>query len=104
MFGIKWLKSLKSDKTDNTEDQVSDIKITGTKCYVDIEYDNNIVRFGGEMECNGFGADIDDMMWIRHRGEITGNELDEIVEKVKIHNKHTKGMKIVFYRQDGSEY
>lgn len=37
---------------------MKEIKITGTKWYVDIEYKENIARFGGEMCVDGFYATV----------------------------------------------
>ena len=41
-----------------------EIKITGTKWYVDIEYKENIARFGGEMCVDGFYATVNRISWI----------------------------------------
>ena len=37
---------------------MKEIKITGTKWYVDIEYKENIARFCGEMCVDGFYATV----------------------------------------------
>lgn len=37
---------------------MNEIKITGTKWYVDIEYDGNIARFDGELCIDGFYANV----------------------------------------------
>lgn len=47
---------------------MNEIKITGTKWYVEIECDGNIARFDGELCIDGFCAKANTLMWIKHKG------------------------------------
>ena len=62
---------------------MKEIKITGTKWYVDIEYKENIARFGGEMCVDGFYATVNSISWIKHQGYIEKNELTELIKAVR---------------------
>ena len=53
---------------------MKEIKITGTKWYVDIEYKENIARFGGEMCVDGFYATVNSISWIKHQEYIEKND------------------------------
>lgn len=44
---------------------MGEIKITGTKWYVDIEWDENIARFDGELCLDGFYANANTLTWIK---------------------------------------
>lgn len=79
------------------------IKITGTKWYVDVEYKDNIARFGGEMCADGFYATVNGISWIRHHGYIKKNELTELIKAIREQNKNSS-FKIEFVNDDGSEY
>ena len=72
---------------------MKEIKITGTKWYVDIEYKENIARFGGEMCVDGFYATVNRISWIKH----------ELIKAVRKQNKNSS-FKIEFVNDDGSEY
>ena len=56
------------------------MKVTGTKCYVQIEDDaGNIARFDGEVCFRAFCAWADSIQWSRHNGEATGQDRIELV-------------------------
>lgn len=71
---------------------MKEIKITGTKWYVDIEYKENIARFGGEMCVDGFYATVNSISWIKHQEYIEKNELTELIKRCesKIRIVHSK--------------
>ena len=51
------------------------MKVTGRKCYVQIEDDaGNIARFDGEVYFRKFCALADSIQWIRHNGEATEHD------------------------------
>ena len=77
---------------------MKEIKITGTKWYVDIEYKENIARFGGEMCVDGFYATVNSISWIKHQGYMT-----ELIKAVRKQDKNSS-FKIEFVNDDGSEY
>ncbi len=79
------------------------VKITGTKCYVNIEYDGNIVRFDGEMCVDGFYAYVNSYYWIKHRGFADQTDLSEIAKIIRESNK-TNNFKVYFVNSDGSDY
>ena len=83
--------------------KMKEIKITGTKWYVDIEYKENIARFGGEMCVDGFYATVNSISWIKHQGYIEKNELTELIKAVRKQNKNSS-FKIEFVNDDGNEY
>lgn len=62
---------------------MKEIKITGTKWYVDIEYEGNIARFDGELGNNGFYARKDSVTWICHKGFVTDESREEFIRKVQ---------------------
>ena len=82
---------------------MKEIKITGTKWYVDIEYKENIARFCGEMCVDGFYATVNSISWIKHKGYIEKNELTVLIKAVRKQNKNSS-FKIEFVNDDGSEY
>ena len=82
---------------------MEDIRITGTKWYVDIEYKENIARFDGEMCVNGFYATVDSLSWIKHKGNIDEDEVPNLIKAVRKYNKKNK-FKIYFVNEDGSKY
>ena len=82
---------------------MSDINISGTKWYVDIEYKGNVIRFDGEMCVNGFCAIVNSWSWIKHTGDIDEYELPELIKAVKKYNKKNY-FKVYFVNDDGSEY
>ena len=82
---------------------MKEIKITGTKWYVDIEYKENIARFGGEMCVDGFYATVNSISWIKHQGYIEKNVLTELIKAVRKQDKNSS-FKIEFVNDDGSEY
>lgn len=57
------------------------VKIIGTKSYVDIEYQDNVIRFDGELCTDGFYAIVLSGQWLRHSGSITQQEIISIVEE-----------------------
>ena len=74
-----------------------DIKITGTKWYVDIEYQGNIARFDGTLGLNEFAAIASPMTWVRHAGPVKEGELLELMCAVREYCKRKNdGSKIVF--------
>ena len=62
---------------------MKEIKITGTKWYMDVECDGNIARFSGELGDNGFYADANSVMWIRHSGFATDESRVELIRDVQ---------------------
>lgn len=62
---------------------MNEIKITGTKWYVDIEYDGNIARFDGELCIDGFYANANTMKWINHKGSAIEEDKIRLINNVK---------------------
>ena len=82
---------------------MKEIKITGTKWYVDIEYKENIARFGGEMCVDWFLCNSKQNILDKTSGYIEKNELTELIKAVRKQNKNSS-FKIEFVNDDGSEY
>ena len=80
-----------------------EIKITGTKWSVDVEYKGYIVRFGGEMCEHAFYAYINSRSFIKYGEYKDMFNLQELLEKVEQHNKETE-YKLYFTNDDGSDY
>lgn len=83
--------------------KMENVRVTGTKWYIDVEYKGNIVRFNGEMCMNGFYATVNALSWIKHKGNIDEDELPNIIKSVQKYNKKNT-FKIYFVNDDGSEY
>mgnify|MGYP000118704475 CR=1 FL=1 len=79
------------------------IKSTGTKWYIDIEYEGNIARFDGEMCTDGFYANTNAISWIKYQGNVDKFELSKLINAVQEYNKNNK-FKIYFVNDDGNEY
>ena len=77
------------------------MKVTGTKCRVQIEDDaGNIARFDGEVCFREFCALADSIQWIRHNGEATDQDRIDLIYKATRYGKDT-GTKILFFSSDG---
>lgn len=81
----------------------NDIKITGTKWYVDVEYKENVARFDGEMCVDGFYAIASSVSWLKHKGVIMQDDLYHLVKAVVRYNKKNP-FKVYFFNDDGSRY
>lgn len=81
----------------------NNIKITGTKWYVDVEYEENIARFDGEMCVDGFYAIASSVSWIKHKGMIRQDDLHHLIKAVIRYNKKNS-FKVYFFNDDGSKY
>ena len=77
------------------------MRVTGTKCCVQIEDDaGNIARFDGEVCFREFCALADSIQWIRHNGEATDQDRIDLIYKATRYGKDT-GTKILFFSSDG---
>lgn len=73
------------------------MKVTGTKCYVQIEDDaGNIARFDGEVCFREFCTLADSIQWIRHNGEATEQDRIDLIYKATRYGKDT-GTKIQYH-------
>lgn len=79
------------------------MKITGTKWYVDIEYNENIARFNGELCIDGFCARGDSVAWLKHKGIADDNERLKLIKNVIEYSRKNK-FKVYFIHEDGSNY
>ncbi|MBQ1735149.1 MAG: hypothetical protein II038_09735 [Lachnospiraceae bacterium] len=79
-----------------------DIKITGTKCYVDIQYEGKTARFWGDLCVNGFSAIASTMEWILPEGETKVSEEDRssLIVAIRRHQRW-KRFKIIFVDDHG---
>jgi len=80
---------------------MNNIRITGTKWYVKVEYGDCIARFDGEMCVDGFYAIASSISWIKHIGSITQDEVATLIEAVMHFNKKN-AFKVYFVNDDGS--
>ena len=65
------------------------MKITGTKCYIQIEDDNgDIARFDGEACLGVFYADAEPVQWIRHKGEATDKDRIDLIYRATRYGKN----------------
>ncbi len=77
------------------------MKVTGTKCYVQIEDDaGNIARFDGEVCFGEFCALADSIEWVRHSGEATEQDRIDLIYQATRYGKDT-GTRILFFSSDG---
>lgn len=77
------------------------MKVTGTKCYVQIEDDaGNIARFDGEVCLGEFCALADSVEWVRHSGEATEQDRIDLIYQATRYGKDT-GTRILFFSSDG---
>lgn len=81
---------------------MNEIKITGTKWYVDIEYDGNIARFDGELCIDGFYANANTMKWINHKGSAIEEDKVRLIHNV-IKNVNKQKFKVLFVDDNGNE-
>ena len=82
---------------------MENIRITGTKWYVDVEYKENIIRFDGELCLNGFYANVNTFSWIKCKGNFSEDELPKLIKAVQKYNKKNT-FKIYFVNDDGSVF
>ena len=80
---------------------MDDIRITGGREYVNVEYKGNIAHFGGEMCVDAFYAVLSSLSWIKRSKEITEDDLSELIEAVLKTNEKDK-YKVFFCNDDGS--
>ena len=80
---------------------MEEIKITGTKGYVQIEDNGNIARFNGELCDDGFYAKADSIQWVRHKGVAADKDRIDLICKV---TKYVKGhdFKVLFYDENNN--
>lgn len=81
---------------------MNEIKITGTKWYVDIEYDGNIARFDEELCLDGFYANATAMTWIKHKGSVIEEDKIRLIHNVK-KNINEQKFKVFFVDDNGNE-
>ncbi len=81
---------------------MNEIKITGTKWYVDIEYDGNIARFDGELCIDGFYANANAMTWINHKGSAIEEDKIRLIHNVQ-KNVNKQKFKVFFVDDNGNE-
>lgn len=80
---------------------MDNLKITGTKWYVDIEYKGNVARFNGELCVSSFAAILNSGKWIKHTGNDCENDQNELLKAVEEYNKDKKNnFKVEFYDDD----
>lgn len=61
---------------------MSQINISGTKAYVDVEDGGRTARFAGELGIDGFYAIKSTMRWLDQQKAPTRAEVEEIIAKV----------------------
>ncbi len=84
---------------------MDDLKITGTKWYVDIEFKGNIARFDGELCVNSFCAMLKSATWIKHKGNACTEDMNELLKEVEKYNNNKKNtFKVHLFNDDGSQY
>lgn len=81
---------------------MNEIKITGTKWYVEIEYDGNIARFDGELGIDGFYAEANTLRWIKHKGNAIEEDKIRLIHNVQKYVNKQK-FKVFFDDDNGNE-
>ena len=82
---------------------MDNLKITGTKCYVDIEFKGNIARFNGELCVNSFAATLNSGHWLKHTGNACREDINELISEVDKYNKnHIKEFQVHFFDDYGN--
>lgn len=66
---------------------MKDVKITGTRSYIDVEYNGRTARIGGELGVNGFYAIADSMRWLPPHEHllVTDAERNVLVKAIMIY-------------------
>ena len=80
---------------------MNDIRITGTKWFVKVEYVDCIARFDGEMCVDDFYAIASSISWIKHIGSVTQDDVATLIEAVMQINKKN-AFKVYFVNDNGS--
>ncbi len=57
---------------------MKDMKITGTRGYIDVEYDGKTARFSGDMCIDGFAAIANTMKWLPPHENLSVTEKDRL--------------------------
>ena len=80
------------------------MKITGTRGYIDVEYDGKIARFGGELGIDGFYATANTMRWLPpyEKFPVTDEERLALMQAIREEVKDNKYK--VFFTNDKCEY
>lgn len=81
---------------------MNEIKITGTKWYVEIEYDGNIARFAGELCIDGFYAEANTLRWKKHKGNAVEEDKIRLIRNVQKYVSKQK-FKVIFVDNNGNE-
>lgn len=87
---MKWKGFFSKNKKCAEIQKEARVKVTGTRTSMDIEYQDNIIQFIGELCENGFYAITESGEWIRHDSLITQQEIIRIVEEENCNNKEFK--------------
>lgn len=76
--------------------------VTGTKSYVDIQYDNKTARFWGDLCTDGFAAIASTMEWYSPEGGIaaSSDERAQFISAVRRHFRW-KRFKVFFVDEQG---
>ena len=73
------------------------MKITGERHYVDIEYDNKVARFTGELCMSGFAAIASSMKWLPPHDTLPVTKYDRIsLMKAATEELRNKEFKVYF--------
>jgi hypothetical protein len=78
------------------------MKITGTKCYIDVEHNGKTARFGGELGIDGFYAIYDTLRWLlpKENVSVTDDERNKLIKAV-IADRKGKEVQIFFIDRKG---
>lgn len=81
---------------------MNEIKITGTKWYVEIEYDGNIAAFDGELGIDGFYEKVNTLTWIKHKGNAVEEDKIRLIRNVQKYVSKQK-FKVIFVDNNVNE-
>lgn len=79
------------------------MKITGTRSYIDVEYNGKTARFSGELSIDGFAAIVSTMKWLPpdDKQPVTETERISLMKTVIEELKNNKNK--VFFTNDRYE-
>lgn len=99
---IMWLSGMDQRIFWDMTKGANDMKITGTKAYVDIEWEGRTLRFWGDMCVNGFAALADTAEWLPPFESETVSDETRSAIMAAVRKDHRHGaLKIKFLDKNG---